>query len=107
MSSSTESNGTFFLDPAQPAPSAVPAPEPLAAVPTPTPVHASLIDDSTPMRDVPLGTLIFRAGLLAEEQLEDALQEGMRTLRIDGISKLKRGMTTAEEVLKETAADNV
>jgi hypothetical protein len=28
---------------------------------------------------VPLGTLIFRAGLLTEEQLEDALQEGVRT----------------------------
>jgi hypothetical protein len=31
------------------------------------------------MIDVPLGTLIFRAGLLGEEQLEDALREGMRT----------------------------
>jgi len=31
MSSSTESNGTFFLDPAQPEPSQVPTPEPLAA----------------------------------------------------------------------------
>jgi len=91
MSSSTESNGTFFLDPAQPAPSAVPAPEPLAAVPTPAPVHASLIDDSTPMRDVPLGTLIFRAGLLAEEQLEDALQEGMKKGKRLGEVLLERG----------------
>jgi type IV pilus assembly protein PilB len=36
-----------------------------------------------------------------------ALTEGMRTLRMDGLSKLRRGMTSAEEVLKETAADNV
>jgi type IV pilus assembly protein PilB len=36
-----------------------------------------------------------------------AMQDGMRTLRMDGLAKLKRGMTTAEEVLKETAADNV
>jgi hypothetical protein len=91
MSSSTESNGTFFLDPAQPAPSAVPAPEPLAAVPAPAPVLASLIDESTPMRDVPLGTLIFRAGLLAEEQLEDALQEGMKKGKRLGEVLLERG----------------
>jgi type II secretory ATPase GspE/PulE/Tfp pilus assembly ATPase PilB-like protein len=31
----------------------------------------------------------------------------MRSLRLDGLSKLKKGMTTAEEILKETAADNV
>jgi type II secretory ATPase GspE/PulE/Tfp pilus assembly ATPase PilB-like protein len=36
-----------------------------------------------------------------------ALTEGMRTLRMDGLSKLRRGLTSAEEVLKETAADNV
>ena len=43
------------------------------------------------MRDVPLGTLIFRAGLLAEEQLEDALQEGMRTGKRLGEVLLERG----------------
>jgi hypothetical protein len=48
-------------------------------------------DGSTPMRDVPLGTLIFRAGLLAEEQLEDALQEGMRTGKRLGEVLLERG----------------
>ncbi len=36
-----------------------------------------------------------------------AMTEGMRTLRMDGIAKLRRGLTSAEEVLKETAADNV
>ena len=38
---------------------------------------------------------------------KQAMSEGMRTLRMDGLSKLRRGMTTAEEVLKETAVDNV
>jgi type IV pilus assembly protein PilB len=36
-----------------------------------------------------------------------ALSEGMRSLRMDGLCKLRRGMTSAEEILKETAADNV
>jgi len=31
----------------------------------------------------------------------------MLTLRRDGLMKLKRGLTTAEEVLKETAADKM
>jgi hypothetical protein len=43
------------------------------------------------MVDVPLGTLIFRAGLLAEEQLEDALQEGMRTGKRLGEVLIARG----------------
>ena len=43
------------------------------------------------MIDVPLGTLIFRAGLLAEEQLEDALQEGMRTGKRLGEVLIERG----------------
>ncbi len=38
---------------------------------------------------------------------KQAMSEGMRTLRMDGLSKLRRGMTSAEGVLKETAADNV
>ena len=119
MSSSTPSNGTFFIDPAQPAPepgspelAAVPAPvaepvaaavEPVAPAPMPEPEPApppppppapaaTLTDDgTTPMRDVPLGTLIFRAGLLAEEQLEDALQEGMRSGKRLGEVLLERG----------------
>jgi hypothetical protein len=111
--STTPSNGTFFTDPAQPAAqpvspdlSAVPVPlaepvaaaaEPVSLVPAPQPPHvpaaATLAPDdgSTPMRDVPLGTLIFRAGLLAEEQLEDALQDGMRTGKRLGEVLLERG----------------
>ncbi|MBD3237890.1 MAG: type IV-A pilus assembly ATPase PilB [Candidatus Eisenbacteria bacterium] len=34
-----------------------------------------------------------------------AIEEGMLTLRMDGLLKLKSGVTSAEEVLKETAAD--
>ena len=36
-----------------------------------------------------------------------AIGEGMLTLRRDALQKLKRGLTTAEEVLKETAADKL
>ena len=36
---------------------------------------------------------------------KQAVAEGMLTLRMDGLIKLKNGVTTAEEVLKETAAD--
>ena len=34
-----------------------------------------------------------------------AVEEGMLSLRMDALIKLKKGITTAEEVLKETAAD--
>jgi len=37
---------------------------------------------------------------------KQAVSEGMLTLRADGLLKLKKGVTTAEEVLKETAADH-
>jgi hypothetical protein len=103
MSSSEPSNGTFFIDPAQGAPPAVNA-EPVVPVPTAAPLAPAAetpasapapgplaVDESTPMRDVPLGTLIFRAGLLAEEQLEDALQEGMRNGKRLGEVLLERG----------------
>ena len=36
-----------------------------------------------------------------------AIEEGMLTLRRDGLQKLKRGITTVEEILKETAADKL
>jgi hypothetical protein len=73
--SSTEPANTF-PEPAQPAPGS-------ASTPVTSP------DKS--MIDVPLGTLIFRAGLLGEEQLEDALQEGMRTGKRLGEVLLERG----------------
>ena len=34
---------------------------------------------------------------------EMAVQEGMLTLRMDGIKKIEKGVTTLEEVVKETA----
>jgi len=34
-----------------------------------------------------------------------AIEQGMLTLRRDALEKLKRGLTSVEEVLKETAAD--
>jgi len=43
----------------------------------------------------------------ATEIKRAAVSEGMLTLRRDGLMKLKRGLTTAEEVLKETAADKM
>ena len=36
---------------------------------------------------------------------KSAVTDGMLTLRMDALIKLKKGITTAEEVLKETAAD--
>src|SRR5687767_10518890 len=50
----------------------------------------------------------LRRGILkgaSTEELRDiAVQEGMLTLRMDGMLKVKKGITTLEEVVKETAA---
>ena len=43
----------------------------------------------------------------AGEIKKAAIEEGMLTLRRDGLEKLKRGVTTAEEILKETAPDKL
>jgi type IV pilus assembly protein PilB len=43
----------------------------------------------------------------ANEIKKLAIDEGMLTLRRDGLMKLRKGMTTTEEILKETAADKV
>ncbi len=39
----------------------------------------------------------------ADDLKDAAIREGMITLRRDGLLKVKRGITTLEEVLKETA----
>jgi type IV pilus assembly protein PilB len=39
-----------------------------------------------------------------DELRDAAIADGMLTLRMDGIRKLERGVTTLEEVMKETAA---
>jgi type IV pilus assembly protein PilB len=43
-------------------------------------------------------------GASTEEMQQAAVEEGMLTLRMDGLVKVKRGVTTLEEVVKETAA---
>lgn len=43
-------------------------------------------------------------GASTEELREIAVSEGMLTLRMDGMVKVKKGITTLEEVVKETAA---
>jgi type IV pilus assembly protein PilB len=43
-------------------------------------------------------------GASTEELRDEAVKEGMLTLRSDGMVKVKRGITTLEEVVKETAA---
>ncbi|HSJ08335.1 MAG TPA: type IV-A pilus assembly ATPase PilB [Longimicrobiales bacterium] len=43
-------------------------------------------------------------GASSDELREQGLKEGMLTLRMDGMKKVARGVTTLEEVIKETAA---
>jgi type IV pilus assembly protein PilB len=49
-----------------------------------------------------LRRLILRGGSVAEMR-DQAVVDGMLTLRMDGIKKIERGVTTLEEVIKETA----
>jgi type IV pilus assembly protein PilB len=49
-----------------------------------------------------LRRMILRGASVSEMQ-EQAVSEGMLTLRMDGIKKVERGITTLEEVVKETA----
>jgi type IV pilus assembly protein PilB len=49
-----------------------------------------------------LRRLILKGASTAELQ-EQAVSEGMLTLRMDGIVKIRKGATTLEEVVKETA----
>jgi type IV pilus assembly protein PilB len=42
-------------------------------------------------------------GSSAPELMEQAVEDGMLTLRMDGLMKIKKGVTTLEEVVKETA----
>ncbi|HXQ29967.1 MAG TPA: type IV-A pilus assembly ATPase PilB [Gemmatimonadales bacterium] len=50
-----------------------------------------------------LRRLVLKGGS-TEELREQAVKDGMLTLRMDGMVKVKRGITTLEEVVKETAA---
>ena len=49
-----------------------------------------------------LRRMILRGASVSEMQ-EQAVSEGMLTLRMDGLKKIERGITTLEEVVKETA----
>jgi len=49
-----------------------------------------------------LRRLILRGGSV-EELRDQAVSDGMLTLRMDGLKKVERGVTTLEEVVKETA----
>jgi type IV pilus assembly protein PilB len=50
----------------------------------------------------------LRKLIMAEASTDDlreaAIREGMLTLRMDGLKKIERGVTTIEEVIKETAS---
>ena len=43
-------------------------------------------------------------GASSAELSEQAVKDGMLTLRMDGLVKIRNGITTLEEVVKETAA---
>jgi type IV pilus assembly protein PilB len=45
-------------------------------------------------------------GVSTDELRDAAIEEGMLTLRMDGLKKLEKGMTTLEEVMKETSASS-
>lgn len=49
-----------------------------------------------------LRRMILRGASVAELR-DQAVAEGMLTLRMDGIKKIEKGVTTLEEVVKETA----
>ncbi|HTS89794.1 MAG TPA: type IV-A pilus assembly ATPase PilB [Gemmatimonadales bacterium] len=50
-----------------------------------------------------LRRLVLRGGSVAEIR-DQAVVDGMLTLRMDGLKKIEKGTTTLEEVIKETAA---
>ncbi|MFO7892117.1 MAG: type IV-A pilus assembly ATPase PilB [Longimicrobiales bacterium] len=51
----------------------------------------------------PIRKLIMN-GAGADELAAQALEDGMLTLRMDGLRKVEKGITTLEEIIKETAA---
>jgi hypothetical protein len=58
---------------------------------------------STPLRerpDAPLGTLIFRAGLLPAETIENALEEGVKTGRRLGEILVERNLIKEEDLTR-------
>jgi type IV pilus assembly protein PilB len=47
---------------------------------------------------------LIMAEAATDDLREAAIREGMLTLRMDGLKKIERGVTTIEEVIKETAS---
>jgi type IV pilus assembly protein PilB len=47
---------------------------------------------------------LIMQGASTDELRDAAISEGMLTLRMDGLKKLEKGMTTLEEVMKETSS---
>jgi MshEN domain len=88
------------LQPVEPAPAleplqpTMPPPLPLLTAGEPASFEATPAPSPEEVANlgVPLGTLIFRAGLLTEEQLEDALQEGVRSGKRLGEVLLEGGL---------------
>jgi hypothetical protein len=91
------------LAPLQPIPP-LNQPAPASDVAAPVPTEPAPSVPVTDMRDVPLGTLVFRAGLLPEERLEEALQEGMKTGRRLGEILLERGWVSENDLGQLLAA---
>jgi len=88
--------------PSPPALEPPPAPEP-PPVPEVQPERAVAsqfqpVEGADEMLDMPLGTLIFRAGLIAPQQLEDALAEGLRSGKRLGEVLLSRGWLSEEDL---------
>jgi hypothetical protein len=80
------------------APAAESAPVPPVQPAAPAPAEPAGPLGVADMRDVPLGTLVFRAGLLPEERLEEALQEGMKTGKRLGEILLERGWVSENDL---------
>jgi type IV pilus assembly protein PilB len=47
---------------------------------------------------------LIMTGAGVDEIRQQALEDGMLTLRMDGLKKVEKGITTLEEVIKETSA---
>ena len=68
---------------------------------------AEATPETAARRTAQCGSLSSLDRASANEIKKTAIEEGMLTLRRDALEKLKRGLTTVEEVLKETAADKL
>jgi Type II secretion system (T2SS), protein E, N-terminal domain len=69
--------------------------QPAVAPPVEAQTAPSPVSD---MREMPLGTLFFREGLLTEEQLEEALQDGMQRGKRLGEVLLERGLVSENDL---------